>query len=49
MKKNKDDLVKFRVSENEKKILKEIAKNSGLNLSEYIRSVLFEKRGEILG
>ena len=41
--KGKDDLVKFRCSIYEKKLLKVKAKRSGLTLSEYIRRSLFEK------
>lgn len=43
LKKNKDDIIKFRCSEDEKKILKDMAKNSGLNLSEYIRGVVLSQ------
>ena len=41
--KGKGDLVKFRCSVYEKKLLKVKAKRSGLTLSEYIRRSLFEK------
>jgi len=41
--KGKGDLVKFRCSVYEKKLLKVRAKRSGLTLSEYIRRSLFEK------
>tara|TARA_R110002050_G_scaffold100607_1_gene208352 strand:- start:46333 stop:46851 length:519 start_codon:yes stop_codon:yes gene_type:complete len=41
--KAKGDLVKFRCSVYEKKLLKVKAKRSGLTLSEYIRRSLFEK------
>ncbi|PKV51883.1 hypothetical protein ATE84_3983 [Aquimarina sp. MAR_2010_214] len=41
--KGKDDLVKFRCSVYEKKLLKVKALRSGLTLSEYIRRSLFEK------
>ncbi|WP_042500755.1 mobilization protein MbpA [Algibacter lectus] len=41
--KGKGDLVKFRCSIYEKKLLKVKAKRSGLTLSEYIRRSLFEK------
>jgi len=41
--KGKSDLVKFRCSIYEKKLLKVKAKRSGLTLSEYIRRSLFEK------
>lgn len=41
--KGKSDLVKFRCSVYEKKLLKVKAKRSGLTLSEYIRRSLFEK------
>jgi len=41
--KAKGDLVKFRCSIYEKKLLKVKAKRSGLTLSEYIRRSLFEK------
>ncbi|WP_418604575.1 mobilization protein MbpA [Hwangdonia sp.] len=41
--KGKGDLVKFRCSVYEKKLLKMKAKRSGLTLSEYIRRSLFEK------
>jgi hypothetical protein len=41
--KEKGDLVKFRCSVYEKKLLKVKAKRSGLTLSEYIRRSLFEK------
>ncbi|GAA3627804.1 mobilization protein MbpA [Flavivirga jejuensis] len=41
--KGKGDLVKFRCSAYEKKLLKVKAKRSGLTLSEYIRRSLFEK------
>tara|TARA_R110002050_G_scaffold243115_2_gene379514 strand:+ start:674 stop:1186 length:513 start_codon:yes stop_codon:yes gene_type:complete len=42
--KGKGDLVKFRCSVYEKKLLKVKAKRSGLTLSEYIRRSLFEKK-----
>ena len=41
--KGKGDLVKFRCSVYEKKLLKIKAKRSGLTLSEYVRRSLFEK------
>ena len=41
--KGKGDLVKFRCSVYEKKLLKVKAKRCGLTLSEYIRRSLFEK------
>ena len=41
--KGKSDLVKFRCSVYEKKLLKVKAKSCGLTLSEYIRRILFEK------
>jgi hypothetical protein len=41
--KGKSDLVKFRCSVYEKKLLKVKAKTSGLTLSEYIRRSIFEK------
>ena len=41
--KGKEELVKFRCSVYEKKLLKVKAKNTGLTLSEYIRRSVFEK------
>lgn len=41
MRKNKDDIIKFRCTDEEKIFLKKMAKDSGMTLSEYIRKVIF--------
>ena len=45
---NKTETLKFRVTKEEKEIIKRMADETGLNLSNYIRRILLDKRPSFL-